>query len=215
MSQVRELQQRENELNSQVSTLLAANRIAAQHEPLQQRQWQRDDSVHHVVLVMLHHTGLANKEVWSEWLQLLPVDVRVVFHVCQGAGVVGDPIPGYDIIKDRLLPVQYEAKWGKTSLLVATLKCMHLTLEHIYPNAQHIMLASGTHLPLSADPFAGVQPGESWVPRMLATSNSTKEFAVNGLMSLGYSHAEVGLIGGTADDVRQRDNHCSKHALHC
>lgn len=56
---------------------------------------------------------------------------------------------------------------GKTSVFAATVQCTQLLLKR-HPAATHVMLASGTHLPLAGDPFSHpcVEEGVSWLPGM-------------------------------------------------
>jgi len=163
---------------------------AAAAEPAPDRE-----SVSNIVLIMLHGPGLANPAVWQQWLQQLPAHIKVVFHVCRNAIINSrsssstiimeelEGLPNLDIIKDHLLYERYTAEWGKGSLVSATVKCCR-NLMMRYPHTQHIMPASGTHLPLTLDPFAACVPGTSWVPRMLPTAECVQQWAELGLQKL-------------------------------
>jgi hypothetical protein len=151
-----------------------------------------DAAVTKVVLVLLHETGLANPAIWEAWLQRLPPSVKVVFHLCSNsmpnarsdsnsADLQG--LPGLSVLQDHLLPERFPAVWGETSMFTAAVKCMRIMLARC-PSTEHVMLASGTHLPLSLQPFKGLQSGTSWVPRMLSTQPVFEGWAELGLVQL-------------------------------
>lgn len=147
-----------------------------------------------VVLVMLHDTGLSNAAVWDAWIAQLPPSIAVAFHLCAGAAPPAGPaaLPGGAVFAPRLLPTSLPAEWGQPSLFVATVACARVLLER-HPRATHVMIASGTHLPLRSDPFDSplVTEGVSWVPWMTPLPELARIVAREALAEL---RLEEGLV---------------------
>lgn len=172
MAEVANLREKEKHRSSALRAIWINPTVAAQ-----------DETVTKVVLVLLHGTGLANAQVWQAWLQHKQPEIRAVFHLCSNSSSKPEELPGWEVIRNHLMPERYLSEWGKTSMFTATVQCMGVLLQR-YPRTEHIVLASGTHIPMTLAPFAGLKPGISLVPRMLETPGFIRDWAELGLGKL-------------------------------
>ena len=77
--------------------------------------------------------------------------VRIVVHLKSGENV-HEGMCGADFVQRYMLREQFTSEWGTASIASATLASLKVILMKVCPGAKHVLVASGTCIPVKALP---------------------------------------------------------------
>jgi hypothetical protein len=105
------------------------------------------EAVRTVFLMLIHSTGVAHPELWEEYLRTQGPSVALCVHCDPQHPRAG----AYraEFVRRRRMSIQVPVQWGHESLVDATIQSLEEILTR-YPRLEHVVLCSGTDIPLSS-----------------------------------------------------------------